>query len=99
MTKKPIDMNKYSESELLETLEHLKRDSCDLLQWNDRNNQAYNQIVSLIKKPEVTEEWIEKKAFRLFARLLNINGAFLEAEGMRSAIKDFIHSLMEDIHG
>ena len=59
--------------------------------------QAYKQIKEMIQKPEVTEEWIEKKAFRLFARLLNINGAFLEAEGMRNAIKDFIRSLVEEI--
>ena len=60
--------------------------------------QARKQIKALIKK-EVTEEWIEKKAFRLFARLLNINGAFLEAEGMRNAIKAFIRSLVGEING
>ena len=46
---------------LLEVLEHLKRDSCELLQWNEKNNQAYNQIVALVKK-EVTEEWIIEMA-------------------------------------
>ena len=49
------------------------------------------------EKPEVTEEWIERKMMKLFARLLNINGPFIQAKGMRNAIKDFIRSLVGKI--
>ena len=89
MTKKPIDTKKYSENDTLseeELLECLRGWSMDGTtdNWREEDEQAYNQIVALIKnsdmmadmivkfddgtkighklKPEVTEEWIDKKA-------------------------------------
>ena len=58
--------------------------------------QAYNQIVALIKKG-VTEEWIEEKARdllnSLFAPSANTHCYLLPI------IKDFIHKIVEEIHG
>ena len=67
MTKKPKDMNKYSENDKLseyELLTHLKdlkvlaySDSGAMWHrgWSEDDEQAYQQIVELIKKPERRE--------------------------------------------
>jgi len=79
-------MSKLKEDELLGELAYAF--ACSTI-----SEQAYKQIVALIKKPKVTEEWIEEKAkivcdtIRLHPRLT-----------MKTA-KDFIRSLVEKIQG
>ena len=97
MTKKPIDTNKYSENELLEWLDAW-RDYCgescikgECIGDIEKCEPTYNQIVALIKKPEVTEEWIAYKAQELDSKIINRNLSFY------CQCKDFIHSLVEEI--
>ena len=96
MTKKPIDTNKYSENDTLskdELLECLRGWSMDGTtdNWREVDEQAYHQIVSLIKKPQVTEEWIEEKAREAMNMEYGVEGC-----GVYDW-KDFIRSLVEEL--
>ena len=95
---------KLSENELLEFLElwwnkyHQnslpKGDyDCRVKQNQNKENkcyQAYRQIVVLIKKPQVTEEWIEEKAKELIDKYL-----YRKEHLKLNKAKDFIRSLVE----
>jgi len=58
----------------------------------ERDKQAYKQIVALIKKPRVTEEWIEEKATEIY------NLSYYKSFKPRQ-IADCIRSLVEEIVG
>ena len=57
-----------------------------------KGQQAYQQIKEMIQKPEVTEEWIDKKA-----RELNIQLDFPFKDRF-TFLRDFICSLVEGVH-
>ena len=82
--------DKLKKGELLEFL----HDAKDLFRsrqptWYDsKQERAYRQIVALIRKPEITEEWIEEKAKEL-----------CEQNYVDDEAKDFIRSLIEEIRG
>lgn len=94
MTKTPIDTNKYSEDELLRLLDAMHH-LCETENWCYETEQTYLQIVALIKKPEVTEEWLEEKAIELNNEILL--GAW--RKDYYIVCKDFIRSLVEEIVG
>jgi len=58
----------------------------------ERDKQAYKQIVELIKKQEVTEEFIKGKATEVY-NLLYYKTFSLDQ------VTDFIRSLVEEIRG
>lgn len=99
--KKGGEMNKLNENELLyevglafdskkTELDSIRYDipEQELKERRERINQAEVQIVALIKKPQVTEEWIQEKTFEMIA--LISNNKILEA-------MSFIRSLVEEI--
>ena len=55
------------------------------------STRAYRQIVALLKKPQVTEEWIEEKASIVWREM----GHWQSPE----EAKDFIHTLVKEIAG
>lgn len=78
----------------------------ELLEWfvNYINTRAIpldhikklEQIVALIKKPEVTEEWIEEKAKQIVEEIgYRIEDEYLNVHLER--VKDFIRKLVEEI--
>lgn len=96
-------MSKLNEEELLGALEEwtdfykpntrLKK----LTYWLPKDEQAFKQIKEMLQKPEVTEEWIAEMVNKVFAKLLAMHGAFGRPQQMRSILKDFIRSLVEEI--
>jgi len=90
-------MSKLSKEELLGWLDEVLEEYTKnyIIEPLSLDAQAYQQIKEMLQKPEVTEEWIEKKANQ-------VNGIILKlkylgyAEKMRQ-IKDFIRSLVEEI--
>jgi len=64
---------------------------------NEEKQEAGEQIVAMIKKPGVTEEWIEEKAKEFLAKT-NISVQTPEAVKQQlKIIQDFIRSLIEEI--
>ena len=64
-----------------------------------KSNQAYNQIVALIKK-EVTEEWIEGKAIKMGKIVVAFHAPGSSVRWMgnpHERCKDFIRSLIKEI--
>ena len=59
--------------------------------------QACDQIVALIKKPEVTEEWIGEKARELYR--LQFRPEQIDRNLYLSDCRNFIRSLVEEING
>ena len=57
--------------------------------------QAKKQIVALIQKPQVTEEWIEEKANILYEKISELNQT-LPTYSFLEISKDFIRSLVEE---
>ena len=99
MTKKPIDTNKYSENDTLSEDELLmKLDyAFGAMSAYEGFDEAHQQIKILTEKPQVTEEWIAEMVNKVFARLLAMHGAFGRPWQMRSILKDFVRSLVEEI--
>ena len=85
-------MSKLKEEELLEKLNK----AFEYLPLSIANGQARRQIKEMIQKPGVTKEWIEEKARELLF-LFYAKGSTQENE--ESTAKDFIRSLVEEIHG
>ena len=52
-------MSKLKKKELLRLLDAMHQ-WCVTENWDDKTEQAYQQIKELIQKPGVTEEWIQK---------------------------------------
>lgn len=101
-TKQGGKMKKLSKEELLEECELALNSAVAKAHQQypyrkKRIEQAREQIVALIKKPGVTEEWIEDKALIL----LTISFAPEEAKNRRmvAEYKDFIRKLMEENRG
>ncbi len=67
--------------------------SCKKCPCKEGCDQAEKQIREMIQKPKVTEDWIEDKARELLK--------WWDAGGFAhlKTCKDFIHSLVEEIHG
>jgi len=67
--------------------------SSNIKEW-ERELEFNKQIVALIKKPEVTEEWVDKKATKF---LLSFPGAYTyQFKSQLKLVKDFIRLLLED---
>ena len=100
MTKIPIDTKKYSENGLLVWLkcrfcnEDTPCDGCIRLEQGCREKQAYKQIVALIKKPQVTEEWIDDSIKEASVEIYNLGyyPSFKPKE-----ISTIIHKLVKEI--
>jgi len=84
-------MNKEKLLRLLDAMHQL----CETENWCYETEQTYLQIVALIKKPKVTEEWIEEKAIRLESL---VRRCFVQERDIYSDCKDFIRSLVEEIN-
>lgn len=95
-------MSKLSKEELLDEFKQMEIDEEEVYkgslevpgvntklmnQIHQKRKQAYQQIKELIKKPEVTEEWIKKK----------IDELWIEYEKGELDCEDFIRSLVEEI--
>ncbi len=74
--------------ELLECLRGWSMDG-RIDNWREEDEQAYKEIVALIKK-EVTKEWIDKKAKEM-CMIANVE-FFIYAQ-------DFVRSIAEEIRG
>ena len=96
-------MSKLNEEELLEKLDQwirrARRDEApDKIIWHIDDESAYQDIVTLIKKLEVTEEWIEEKAKYLHDKISGLNHTVCRynCEAM-VGFRNFIGSLVEEI--
>jgi len=76
-------MNKEKLLRLLDAMHQL----CETENWCYETEQTYLQIVALIKKPQVTEEWIQEKTMEMIDIISN--GEIGEA-------MSFIRSLVEE---
>ena len=86
-------MSKLKEDELLGELAHAF--ACSTI-----SEQAYKQIVALIKKPEVTEEWYEEKAKKLRDESYYYRGKNNKYYSIAlKKAKDLIRSFVEEIRG
>jgi len=97
-------MSKLKEEELLKKLRNWcmsldKAWPSFQLDWTKRDQQAYKQIVELIKKPEVTEEWYKEKAKIFVGKIIYIptNMDMQEYNIKVDIAKVFIRSLVEEI--
>lgn len=77
--------DKLSKEELLKKLNK----AFEYLPLSIANGQAHRQIKEMIKKPEVTEEWIEEKATELY------NLLYYKTFN-RNQVKDFIRLLYRE---
>jgi len=60
-----------------------------------KDEQAYQQIKEMIKKSEITEEWIEEKATKF---LLSSPGTYTyQYQSQLNLVKDFIRKIVEEI--
>ena len=84
---------------LIEYLRNIKPEGIDL--HGDYWGSDYmKQIVALIKKPQVTEEWIESKAIELNYLSIYSSGRNQRAFAIgRAKAEDFIRSLVKEIRG
>jgi len=62
--------------------------------WTERDERAV-AIRVMLQKPEVTEEWIEEKAKKVFGNLDSWN--YLHPSPAFEQIKGFIRSLVKEI--
>jgi len=60
------------------------------------HKETVEQIVTLIQKPEVTEEWYEEKAIKLESL---VRRCFVQERDIYSDCKDFIRELVKEIQG
>jgi hypothetical protein len=68
------------------------------LEVDEKFEVAEEQIVALIKKPEVTEEWIEEKAIRLFRMAMKwFSDEKITSQQKVEIGQGFIRTLMEDV--
>ena len=92
--------------ELLEKLDQWTRrarrdEAPDNIIWHIDDDSAYQDIVALIKKPEVTEEWVAKRKLwveKKATELLDITSDKDFSYSVRLGnAEDFIHSLVEEV--
>lgn len=96
-------MSKLNQEELVEKLggwiRRSRRDETpDNIIWHIDDESAHQDIVALIKKPEVTEEWIEEKAKELITMVANLY-PYETNPGVipKSKAKDFIRTFVKEI--
>ena len=95
-------MSKLKEEELLEEFEYFTKNipkhiTSDEHSPLNKHGRACEQIVALIKKPEVTEEWYEEKVKQINAVMVKLRYV-LYAEKMKR-LKDFTRSFVKEILG
>lgn len=94
-------MNKLNKEELLGKLDQwirrARRDEApDNIIWHIDDDSAYQDIVALIQKPEVTEEWKEEKAKDILKLIgYKIHGEYLNVH--IGEAKDFISLIVKEI--
>ena len=94
-------MSKLKKEELLEILRDIKLfiKSERIGWWDEKDEEAHQQIKEMIKKPGVTEEWIEEEAWKMKAIVATL---FRRTGTMNCPVgrcKDFIRSIVKEIQG
>jgi len=97
------EMSKLSEGEVLKQLNLFKEayllEACRIAniekELTPHEKQAYQQMVEMIQKPEVTEEWYDEKANELNGEVLSLKPFSWDTRIQK--YRDFIRSLVKEI--